>query len=84
MVGTAYEQAGMIKHGAKMIQAVSNARVPRITLYVGASFGAGNYGMCGYAYVFSVLSTRVTHFYFRYTNRKLLQLAAVNVEEQMM
>jgi geranyl-CoA carboxylase beta subunit len=50
MVGTAYEQAGMIKHGSKMLQAVSNARVPRITLYVGASFGAGNYGMCGHAY----------------------------------
>ena len=50
MVGTRYEQAGMIKHGSKMIQAVSNARVPRITLYIGASFGAGNYGMCGYAY----------------------------------
>jgi geranyl-CoA carboxylase beta subunit len=47
MVGTACEQAGMIKHGSKMIQAVSNVRVPRITLYVGASFGAGNYGMCG-------------------------------------
>jgi len=50
MVGTAYEQAGMIKHGSKMIQAVSNARVPRITLYVGASFGAGNYGMCGFGF----------------------------------
>ncbi len=50
LVGTEYERAGMIKHGAKMIQAVSNARVPRITVYVGASFGAGNYGMCGYAY----------------------------------
>ena len=50
MVGTEYEQAGMIKHGAKMIQAVSNARVPKLSLYVGASFGAGNYGMCGYAY----------------------------------
>jgi len=50
MVGTEYEQAGMIKHGSKMIQAVSNVRVPRISLYVGASFGAGNYGMCGYAY----------------------------------
>ena len=50
MVGTEYEQAGMIKHGSKMIQAVSNARVPKISLYVGASFGAGNYGMCGYAY----------------------------------
>ena len=50
MVGTETEQAGMIKHGSKMIQAVSNARVPRISLYVGASFGAGNYGMCGFAY----------------------------------
>ncbi len=50
MVGTDYEQAGMIKLGAKMIQAVSNLRVPKLTLYIGASFGAGNYGMCGYAY----------------------------------
>lgn len=50
MVGTDYEQAGMIKHGSKMIQAVSNVRVPKITLYIGASFGAGNYGMAGYAY----------------------------------
>lgn len=47
MVGRAYERDGMIKHGAKMIQAVSNLRVPRITLYIGASFGAGNYGMSG-------------------------------------
>ncbi|UWQ91642.1 acyl-CoA carboxylase subunit beta [Rhodobacteraceae bacterium M382] len=50
MVGTAYERAGMIKHGAKMIQAVTNMRVPKISLYIGASFGAGNYGMCGYAF----------------------------------
>ena len=50
MVGTEYEQAGMIKHGSKMIQAVSNARIPKISLYVGASFGAGNYGMCGWSY----------------------------------
>ncbi|MGX9352532.1 acyl-CoA carboxylase subunit beta [Shimia sp. W99] len=50
MVGVEYERAGMIKHGSKMIQAVSNARVPKITLYTGASFGAGNYGMCGIAY----------------------------------
>ena len=50
MVGTEYEQAGMIKHGSKMIQAVSNVRVTKISLYIGASFGAGNYGMCGYAY----------------------------------
>ena len=50
MVGKEYEQGGMIKHGSKMIQAVSNMRVPKITLYIGASFGAGNYGMCGIGY----------------------------------
>jgi len=47
MVGRAYEEAGMIKHGSKMLQAVANANVPQITFYCGASFGAGNYGMCG-------------------------------------
>ncbi len=47
MVGRDHEEAGIIKHGSKMIQAVSNATVPQITLYCGASFGAGNYGMCG-------------------------------------
>ena len=47
MVGRAHEEAGIIKHGSKMIQAVTNATVPQITLYCGASFGAGNYGMCG-------------------------------------
>ncbi|HEY3047037.1 MAG TPA: carboxyl transferase domain-containing protein [Polaromonas sp.] len=50
MVGKDSEQAGMIKHGSKMIQAVSNATVPQITLQCGASFGAGNYGMCGRGY----------------------------------
>lgn len=47
IVGTRSERAGMIKHGSKMIQAVTNLEVPRITLMTGASFGAGNYGMCG-------------------------------------
>ncbi len=47
MVGKDAEQGGMIKHGSKMIQAVTNATVPQITLQCGASFGAGNYGMCG-------------------------------------
>jgi geranyl-CoA carboxylase beta subunit len=47
IVGKASEQAGMIKHGSKMIQAMSNADVPRITVHCGASFGAGNFGMCG-------------------------------------
>ncbi|HJM93699.1 MAG: carboxyl transferase domain-containing protein [Alphaproteobacteria bacterium] len=50
MVGKEYEQGGMVKHGSKMIQAVSNVRVPKITLYIGASFGAGNYGMGGHGY----------------------------------
>ena len=47
IVGTKSERAGMIKHGSKMIQAVRNLEVPRITMMTGASFGAGNYGMCG-------------------------------------
>ncbi|RUP30107.1 MAG: acyl-CoA carboxylase subunit beta [Mycolicibacterium sp.] len=50
MVGTAYERGGMIKHGSKMIQAVANATVPQFTFMIGASFGAGNYGMCGRGY----------------------------------
>jgi geranyl-CoA carboxylase beta subunit len=47
MVGSEAERAGAIKHGSKMIQAVANARVPKFTLVLGGSFGAGNYGMCG-------------------------------------
>ncbi len=47
MVGTESEQNGMVKHGSKMIQAVANASVPQITIVMGGSFGAGNYGMCG-------------------------------------
>ena len=50
MVGKDSEQGGMIKHGSKMIQAVTLATVPQITVQCGASFGAGNYGMCGRGY----------------------------------
>ena len=50
MVGTAAERAGMVKHGSKMIQAVANADVPKLTVILGGSFGAGNYGMCGRSY----------------------------------
>jgi len=50
MVGARYEQDGIIKHGALMINAVSNSRVPHLTVNIGASYGAGNYGMCGRAY----------------------------------
>ncbi len=50
MVGSQYEQAGIIKHGAMMINAVSNSTVPHISILMGASYGAGHYGMCGRAY----------------------------------
>jgi acetyl-CoA carboxylase carboxyltransferase component len=50
MVGSAYEQGGIIKHGALMINAVANSTVPHLTLNIGASYGAGNYGMCGRAF----------------------------------
>jgi len=50
MVGQKYEQEGIAKHGAKMVNAVACAKVPKITLVFGGSFGAGNYGMCGRAY----------------------------------
>ena len=50
MVGSRYERAGIIKHGSLLINAVSNSTVPHLTLMVGASYGAGNYGMSGRAY----------------------------------
>lgn len=63
IVGKDYEQEGIIKHGAKMINAVSNSEVPHITVMVGASYGAGNYAMAGRAYrprfLFSYPSSRI-------------------------
>lgn len=50
MVGRKYENEGIARHGAKMVMAVANAKVPKFTVIVGGSFGAGNYGMCGRAY----------------------------------
>jgi acetyl-CoA carboxylase carboxyltransferase component len=50
MVGREYEQGGIIKHGAAMINAVSNSKVPHISILIGASYGAGHYGMCGRAF----------------------------------
>ncbi|MEB2285405.1 MAG: acyl-CoA carboxylase subunit beta [Myxococcales bacterium] len=50
MVGKTYEHGGIAKDGAKMVNAVANARVPKLTVVVGNSYGAGNYGMCGRAY----------------------------------
>ncbi len=63
MVGKDYEHGGIAKHGAKMVHAVANAKVPKLTLIFGSSYGAGNYGMCGRAYdphfLFSWPSSRI-------------------------
>jgi acyl-CoA carboxylase subunit beta len=61
MVGRKYEQEGIIKHGAKLINAVSNSTVPAITIMTGASYGAGNYAMCGRAYAPRFLFTWPNH-----------------------
>src|SRR4029077_8291371 len=50
MVGREYEAGGIAKHGAKMVTAVASTRVPKLTVIIGGSFGAGNYSMCGRAY----------------------------------
>ena len=50
LVGVEAESSGIVKHGSKMIQAVTNASVPKLTLQIGGSFGAGHYGMCGRAF----------------------------------
>ena len=50
MVGKRYEEDGIIKAGARFINAVSNSNVPAITIMMGASYGAGNYAMCGRSY----------------------------------
>lgn len=63
MVGKAYEEGGIIKNGAKLINAVSNSEVPHITLMVGNSYGAGNYGMNGRSYK--------PRFLFTYPNAKI-------------
>ncbi|MGB0931312.1 MAG: carboxyl transferase domain-containing protein, partial [Chitinophagales bacterium] len=63
MVGKAYEEGGIIKNGAKLINAVSNSEVPSITLMIGSSYGAGNYGMNGRSYN--------PRFLFAYPNSKI-------------
>ncbi|HWF27475.1 MAG TPA: carboxyl transferase domain-containing protein [Mycobacterium sp.] len=71
MVGTAYEQGGIIKDGAKMINAVTNSTVPHITINMGGSFGAGNYGMSGRAYD--------PRFMFSWVNAKLAVMGAAQL-----
>lgn len=71
MVGTEYEQGGIIKDGAKMINAVTNSKVPHITVNMGGSFGAGNYGMSGRAYD--------PRFMFTWVNAKLAVMGATQL-----
>ena len=68
MVGKKYEEEGIIKHGARMINAISNSTVPAITIITGASYGAGNYAMCGRAYK--------PRFLFTYPNSKIAVMGA--------
>ena len=71
MVGAEYEQGGIIKDGAKMINAVTNSTVPHITINMGGSFGAGNYGMSGRAYD--------PRFMFAWPNAKLAVMGAAQL-----
>jgi acyl-CoA carboxylase subunit beta len=71
MVGTAYEQGGIIKDGAKMINAVTNSTVPHVTVNMSSSFGAGNYGMSGRAYD--------PRFMFAWPNAKLAVMGAAQL-----
>ncbi len=68
MVGERYERAGIIRNGAKLINAVSNSEVPAITLMIGASYGAGNYAMCGRAYA--------PRFLFSWPNHRIAVMGA--------
>ena len=75
LVGKEAERAGIVKHGSKMIQAVTNAPVPKITLHIGASFGAGNYGMCGRSYD--------PHFIFAWPNNRVAVMGGEQAAQVM-
>ena len=62
MVGREAEAGGIAKHGAKMVTAVACAKVPKFTVIIGGSYGAGNYGMCGRAYKWDICYLLYTVF----------------------
>jgi len=70
MVGGKYEAEGIAKHGAKLVTAVATAQVPKVTVLIGGSFGAGNYGMCGRAYD--------PRFLFTWPNARISVMGQVN------
>ena len=72
MVGRDSEIAGIAKHGAKMVTAVANARVPKFTVLIGGSYGAGNYGMCGRGFN--------PRFLFAWPNSRIATMAADTAE----
>jgi geranyl-CoA carboxylase beta subunit len=75
MVGTDAERGGIVKHGSKMVQAVTNATVPKLTLHIGSSFGAGNYGMCGRGYD--------PEFIFAWPNNRVSVMGGVQAAKTM-
>src|SRR5260370_15870271 len=70
MVGRKYENGGIAKDGAKMVTAVATAQVPKVTMLIGGSFGAGHYGMCGRGYAPRHLP--------RWAPRRLMLIGTVN------
>lgn len=82
MVGREYEAGGIAKDGAKMVTAVACANVPKITVIIGGSYGAGNYGMCGRAYRYeeanewSVLNKKTAR---SIANRSLAKTCYINM-----
>ena len=86
MVGREYENRGIAKDGAKMVMAVANAQVPKFTIIIGGSFGAGNYGMCGRAYeprqLYMWPSARISVMGGQQAASVLLQVRLDNLERQ--
>jgi 3-methylcrotonyl-CoA carboxylase beta subunit len=86
MVGKDYERGGIAKDGAKMVHAVANAQVPRITLVIGGSFGAGNYAQCGKAYdprfIFAWPSARCAVMGADQATSTLLDITAKSLQRQ--
>ncbi len=76
LVGTDAEQSGIVKHGSKMIQAVTNMTVPKFTFQIGASFGAGNYGMCGRSFD--------PRFIFSWPNNRIAVMGGEQAAKTMM
>jgi acetyl-CoA carboxylase carboxyltransferase component len=88
MVGKRSEQGGIIKDGAKMVNAVANSTVPKITIIVGNSYGAGNYAMCGKAYdprfIYAWPSARIAVMGGAQAAQTLLQIEVATREKRGM